>query len=134
MESCRLAFFLGEGMNILRTASVFLVFCLFGAGSGAVRADHGHGHAHGGVAIVLDPFWGPWYYPPGHHPYPPYYPPVLVAPSAPPVYVERDGAASPSAPPAAYWHYCEAARGYYPYVKDCPGGWLKVAPQPPGPR
>ena len=27
-----------------------------------------------------------------------------------------------------YWYYCEDPRGYYPYVPDCPGGWMKVVP------
>jgi len=33
-----------------------------------------------------------------------------------------------------YWYYCENPRGYYPYVSECPGGWMKVVPQqaPPG--
>ena len=29
-----------------------------------------------------------------------------------------------------YWHYCRNPEGYYPYVKNCPEGWLQVAPQP----
>ena len=29
-----------------------------------------------------------------------------------------------------YWHYCRNPEGYYPYVKQCAGGWLQVAPQP----
>jgi len=33
------------------------------------------------------------------------------------------------APPA--WYYCPESKAYYPYVKECPGGWQQVAPQPP---
>jgi hypothetical protein len=33
--------------------------------------------------------------------------------------------------PAQYWYYCEEARAYYPYVRECPGGWMTVVPQPP---
>jgi hypothetical protein len=63
-----------------------------------------------------------WYvYPAPVYPYPdPYEPPIAAAPSA--------------APPAARvpnsWYYCEAAKGYYPYVQTCPGGW-KALPEPP---
>ena len=24
---------------------------------------HGHGYYRGGVGVLIDPFWGPWYYP-----------------------------------------------------------------------
>lgn len=27
-----------------------------------------------------------------------------------------------------YWYYCQNPEGYYPYVKSCPGGWMKVVP------
>jgi hypothetical protein len=29
-----------------------------------------------------------------------------------------------------YWYFCEPAGAYYPYVKECPSGWVKVSPQP----
>jgi hypothetical protein len=69
------------------------------------------------------PYWGPgWYYPP---PY--YYPPAVVVapPPAPQQYVERS-----DVPAQNYWYYCEQSRGYYPYVKECPGGWKAVPPAP----
>lgn len=25
-----------------------------------------------------------------------------------------------------YWYYCKNPSGYYPYVKQCPSGWMKV--------
>lgn len=90
--------------------------------------SHGHGHGHGHVrfGVTVDPFWGwPWYYPPYY--YPPAYPPLVAVPASPPVYVEQGD--TPAAP-GAYWYYCSEAQGYYPYVKACPGGWQKVAPQP----
>ena len=36
----------------------------------------------------------------------------------------------------SYWYYCENPQGYYPYVKSCPGGWMKVVPEtaPPDSR
>jgi hypothetical protein len=55
--------------------------------------------------------------------YPYTYPafPTSVAESAPPVYVEAE---------RQYWYYCQGAHMYYPYVRECPGGWLQVVPQP----
>ncbi len=34
-------------------------------------------------------------------------------------------------PPGQYWYYCEYYRGYYPYIRQCPGGWLLVVPSAP---
>ena len=62
-----------------------------------------------------------WHYPPP----PRYYPPVVAVPAAPPVYIEKAAASEP-----AYWHHCEDPEGYYPYVKECPGGWQRVPPTP----
>jgi hypothetical protein len=73
-------------------------------------------------------YWGPryWYPPPPVYYYPA--PPVVVAPPAPPVYVERDD--EPAPPSTRWWYWCPSAKGYYPYVKECPGGWQRVPPQP----
>lgn len=103
-------------------------------GTAAIGEAQAHGRGHIGIGVMVGPSWGPWYYPPAYY-YPPYYPsypaypPVVVTPPTPPVYVEQ-----PAAAPAAannYWYYCTAAKGYYPYVKTCPEGWQRVAPQPP---
>ncbi|HYB71975.1 MAG TPA: hypothetical protein VED18_01285 [Candidatus Sulfotelmatobacter sp.] len=35
------------------------------------------------------------------------------------------------------WYYCREANGYYPYVQQCPSGWMQVPPQatpPMGPQ
>ena len=34
-----------------------------------------------------------------------------------------------------YWYYCQDPQGYYPYIRNCPGGWLTVVPKvtPPPP-
>jgi hypothetical protein len=106
--------------------------------AGSAWADpghHGH-HDHVGIGFYWGPGWGwPWYYPP---PY--YYPPAVVTvPSAPPVYVEQSApvqvpqAYAPPAPDNS-WYYCASSRSYYPYVRDCPDGWQRVAPQPPKPQ
>ena len=120
-------------MKSIKLAIAFLLLCLVGVGS--AMADRG---PRAGFSVVIGPYWGPWYYPPPPYYYPPYYyPPVVVERAAPPVYVEQQPAAAPAAPAPApqensYWYYCGAAKGYYPYVKECPGGWQKVLPQPPG--
>jgi hypothetical protein len=48
-----------------------------------------------------------------------------VVVESPPTYVHQDPAAS------GHWYYCQSPQGYYPYVQQCPGGWLQVAPTPP---
>jgi hypothetical protein len=87
---------------------------------------------------------GPVYYPYPVAPVPYYYPaPVVVAPAVPadpPVYVEQGQPGGPAAPEAGpqsepgTWYYCDAARAYYPYVKQCAGGWRAVPAQPPAPN
>jgi hypothetical protein len=41
---------------------------------------------------------------------------------------------APSSSPSQYWAYCQDPEGYYPYVPDCPGGWIPVVPTPPAPE
>ncbi len=103
---------------------------LLGMGtSSAAFAWHG-GHGRIGVHIGV-PLYAPWYYPPAYY-YPPapYYSPAVIA--SPPVYIERDGSdqSAPAPQAQASWYYCDASKAYYPYVKECPGGWQRVAPQP----
>lgn len=88
------------------------------------------------VGVYLGPgFWYgpyyPWYYPryPYYYPPYPYVPPVVTVPSSPPTYVERE-VRGPEAEPA-YWHFCRESNAYYPYVRECPGGWQRVSPLPP---
>ena len=94
--------------------------------------------ARGGVRIGIGlgvPVYGGYgYYGPYYRPYPYYYPPPYVAPAAPPVYIERgdpQGAApAPQQQSQSYWYYCADSKTYYPYVRECPGGWQRVPPQP----
>ncbi len=91
---------------------------------------HGHGGGRFGIGIVIGPAWP--YYPPNYY-YPNYYPayPPNVIIQSPPVYVEQGAPAPPPAQvPENYWYYCSSPQGYYPYIKECPAGWQKVAPQP----
>jgi hypothetical protein len=99
--------------------------------SNAALAWHG-GHGHGGFGVYMGvPLYSPWYYPPAYY-YPPVpiYSPAVIA--SPPVYVEQgDSDQSTPAPQSQQsWYYCNASRAYYPYVKECPGGWQRVEPQP----
>ncbi len=76
--------------------------------------------------VYLD--FGPLLYPRYYSPY--YYtapPQVIVTQPAPTTYVQ------PAPPPETenYWYYCTEPKGYYPYVKTCPPGWMKVVPQTP---
>jgi hypothetical protein len=84
-----------------------------------------------GPVWIGPPYW-PYYTPPVvvEPPVPPVVvqpsaPPVVVQPPAPQVYVQPDGQTAHDS-----YYYCESAKGYYPYVKECPQGWTRVAPQP----
>lgn len=83
------------------------------------------GYGFGGYGFGY-PFY-PNYYQPWYT-----YPPTVVVPTTPPVYIERQEAQPerPAQPQSNYWYYCRDPDGYYPYVKSCPDGWLQVAPQP----
>lgn len=97
----------------------------------AWRGGH-RGHSGVRLGIVIGaPIvgWHAFYPRPYYYPayYPAYYPPVVVQPQ-PSVYIEQQA----PQPAANYWYYCAGSRAYYPYVKECPGGWQRVAPQPQG--
>lgn len=106
---------------------------------GLICAGSVGAHPRFGVYVgVPGPYWGPSYYAPAPYYY--YSPPVTVVSPQPTVYVQQPVAApaAPAAPAAApasaaenYWYYCASGKGYYPYVKVCPGGWQRVSPTPP---
>jgi hypothetical protein len=58
-------------------------------------------------------------------------PQVVMVPSEPRVFVERDAPAAPAAQPQQWWYWCQSAQGYYPYVSTCSEGWRRVEPQVP---
>jgi hypothetical protein len=84
-----------------------------------------------GAGLAAPFWWYPYYgypYPyayPYPYGYPAYSPPVVEG--SPQTYIEQE------APAQQYWYYCQNPQGYYPYVRECPGGWQQVAPQPPPP-
>jgi len=91
-----------------------------------------HFSFHGGVWIGPGwGGWGPWWWGAPYYPAYPYYynywaPPVVQEQS--PGYVQP----TPQVEEQTYWYFCPDTRNYYPYVKKCPSGWLKVVP-PSGP-
>lgn len=111
------------------------------------HSSHGHSHLNIGLGYYSPGFYGPGFYGYGGYGYggygfggygygdpyyyPPYYayPRTVIVPSTPPVYIQQQQV-QPVQPQTNYWYYCQDPDGYYPYVKNCPGGWLQVAPQP----
>jgi hypothetical protein len=106
-----------------------------GSGSHSGHGGHnGHGNSYN-FGIAIGPGWGGWgpgWWGPPAYPYYPYYPyyqaPPVVIGQQPQAYVQQNQQESD------YWYYCQNPQGYYPYIKSCPGGWMKVVPDtvPPG--
>jgi hypothetical protein len=116
-----------------------------------------HGRIRGGVFLNFGVpwpgyWWGPGYYypPPAYYYRDDYYAPstVIIERRTQPEYVERSdvegssntGSANAPAPsqvkPTNWWYWCAASGNYYPYVKECAGGFERVPPQavPPANR
>ena len=111
------------------------VLTLSGAVDAHPRGGHyiGRYHSHPSFGFYFGAplYTRPYYYP--YFPYYPYYSPqIYTVPVEPPVYIERGVPAQPL--PSGYWYYCSDPEGYYPYVKECPSGWLQVNPAPPPSR
>lgn len=113
-------------------------------GYGGYGGSRDHGRFRGSFGVHVDPGWGPWlwgalllpwlYYDSYRYPYTYPYPyPYYAQPPAeapPPVYDQQ----SPAPPEEEHsWYYCEDPQGYYPYVSQCPKGWLRIAPTPEAP-
>lgn len=111
-------------MKLQKRVALLMVLLVAG-GTGTAFA---HGYYRGGVGVYFGPSWWPGFYRPPLY----YSPQVIVVPAAPPpVYIEqREVAVEAASETTNYWHYCREAKGYYPYVKECPGGWQKILPQP----
>jgi hypothetical protein len=111
-------------------------------GGGHSRGYYGGGRHYSGNywAYYGGPYWGwdpwPWYYPfyyPYYSYYPnyPYYAPSVTVPSTSQEYIERSEPDEPAQMDSGVWYYCPGSKAYYPYVKECPGGWHTVPVQPP---
>jgi len=118
------------------------------------QADRGGGHGHYwgpfgfllGTAILYSAIQPRTIYttpqviyaPPVYAPVPvqPYYveqtyisPPVTALPLPPPTmgqYQPQEIAGG------QWWYFCRKPAGYYPFIRECPSGWEKVSPTPPG--
>lgn len=124
--------------------------------AGAAASESAMAQHHGGVRFGVNigiPLFGPGYYPGPYYPYPAYaypapayaypgpdysypapaygYPGPAAAPS--PGYAEQGYPQAAPAPAQSQgdWYYCPNSKSYYPYVRDCPGGWQRVPAQPP---
>ena len=111
----------------MRRVLILLVLAVAGIMASNAALAHGRGRVslgfHFGFPIG---YYSPWYYAPAPaYYYPPA--PVVVQPAQPPVYVERSDTV-PEGP--GTWYFCRESNSYYPYVKQCPGGWTRVPAQP----
>jgi hypothetical protein len=128
----------------MRSNKIILALGLLILGATATTSAMAHHRWHGRIGVFIGgPAWypAPYYYPPYYAPYP-YYAPAPVD-AGPPEYIERGDSGAPpyaeraeAAPPARQrgegsWYFCPESNAYYPYVKQCPGGWQRVAPRPP---
>ncbi len=105
------------------------------------KTGYGHGYRHGGGHYGRwrhhyrgHHYRGPRYYFRGSfvfpwHPYGYYASPPVIIQQKPPVYVQ------PEQQEENYWYYCPDPQGYYPYIRNCESGWMKVVPDatPPNP-
>jgi len=88
---------------------------------GGRGGGHGRHGAHIGLFIGVPLLLHHWW----HYSYPPP-PQVVVVPREPEVYVDRGGGER-----GGYWYHCDRPEGYYPYIKECPGGWQREVPRAP---
>jgi hypothetical protein len=111
-----------------RLTAIFVVLAL---ASGSAFA-----HGRGGARVTFGFNFGypigynyvhPWYYYPAPAVVYAAPPVVYASPPAPQVYTERSDVVPES---AGTWYYCQDSRAYYPYVRECPGGWQRVPAQP----
>src|SRR5262245_46146904 len=78
------------------------------------------------------PWWGPaWYGVPAVPFAYPYAPPAVVAQPSPQTYVQQIPPATGESQTQSHWYYCAESRSYYPYVGECPEGWMVVVPSSP---
>lgn len=103
--------------KVIGVMLVAMALLLGSALPGHAWRGHGghHGYGHSGYGYGHSGYRTYGY----SYPYR-YYPYVApkVSPQQPTVYVQQQ----------AYWYYCENAKAYYPYVQDCPSGWVRVVP------
>jgi hypothetical protein len=111
----------------MRIAAIAALLAL----GGLLASEPADAHGRARVSIGLGfgypywGYWGPWWhYPPPYY----YYPAPVVVRSEPVTYIEQGTSSAEQR--GNWWYYCDASRGYYPYVKECPSGWQRVPPAP----
>lgn len=80
--------------------------------------------------------WGVWgpgvWWGPGWSGFPAYpYPPAGVVQPSPQTFIEQAPPVAAQPPAPTYWYYCADSKTYYPYVTECPAGWMTVVPSAP---
>lgn len=142
-------------MNIYSKAlSVLILLVFWAAASETAMAQH-HGGVRFGINIGI-PLFGPGYYPAYSYPAPAYVYPVPAYAYPGPAYIYPGPAYTYPAPAYSYpgpavapsgayvgqgfaqaapaqsqdWHYCAGSKAFYPYVRECPGGWQRVPSRP----
>ena len=117
----------------IRTALLAAIVAIATCAAGSVAA-HG-GRVHFGITLGYPGWWyypPPYYYPPVHpYYYDPYYYPGAPYASGNTTYIEQSAPETPAQPQEQWWYYCEPAKAYYPYVRECASGWKRVSPTPP---
>lgn len=95
------------------------------------QPGHAHGHFRGSIWIGpgYGPGYGSWWWAPPPTPVIVERYPVIVQ-EEPVTYIHQEPQPQQQ-PQQQFWYYCADKNGYYPYVKECPKGWTKVAPTPP---
>lgn len=120
------------------TAALAIVTTLLGAMATETAWANGRGRVSVGVGFGFGGYWpGYWgwpgyWYPPYPYYAPHYYPPVVTTAPEPTRYIERGDAQAAPEPRRDWWYYCPETKTYYPYVKQCAGGWQRVEPRPQG--
>jgi hypothetical protein len=100
----------------------------YGRGGGYVHS-RGYGGVGLGIALGIPLLLGLGYYSAPYYSYPAYSAPG-PAPSG--GYIEQGYAQAAPAPGQQQdWYFCAGSNAYYPYVRECPGGWQRVPSQPP---
>ena len=117
-----------------RNTSVFV--------SAHYKGGHGHGYSRGHYGGHRHYYRGHhyrghhyrWHHHPGHRYFwsgsivIPWYPCGYPAP--PPVVIQKEPQVhvQPEQGEENYWYYCPDPQGYYPYIRECASGWMKVVP------
>ena len=103
-------------------------------GGGTWRGG-GWGWSGGTRVFIGGGWWGPGWWGPGWGPGwwgPGWGPGWWGAPTTPLVVQQPPQQFIQQGPPPqqqSFWYFCPNPQGYFPYIRECPTGWLQVVPQ-----